>query len=305
MSRKRSDHNRLGVSLVASFVVAVLSGCGMPPQTNVNNANLNTNGNSNTNTFNANIASNTSTQTFSEPESYQGVISLRLEAVGQQQQTTSMPPLEAVVARSGNDRVMQFALPTNEKIIYVEKGDQNFIVLPSRRQYAELDEQALGFEVRRLMMPEQIVQQLKQLPDVRFAGEETVDGRTVQKYVYGAATNTGTQAGTVTTESYFLIDKETGLPLLSTTSSQSTSGGNVQGLQGIRLVTQMKDLKLTPDANIFDVPTEYQKIDPEQVKAQANLVFNAAAAVIGQLINQANAAPSPAANMSPAANANR
>jgi hypothetical protein len=301
MSHRSIAERCLGATL-AFASIAFISGCGAPPAT-VNTGNTNSNANVNVNASNTNIAaSNTSTQAFREPESYQGVISLKLEAVSQQQQTTSMPPLEAIVARSGEDRVMQFTLPTNEKIIYVEKGDQNFIVLPSRRQYAELNEQALGFEVRRLMMPEQIVQQLKALPGVKFAGEEVVSGRTVQKYVYGAETNTATQAGTVSTESYFLIDKETGLPLRSTTSSQSTSGGTVQGVQGIRLVTEMKDLKTTPDANIFDVPTDYQKIDPEQVKAQANLIFNAAAAVIGQLMNQASAAPSPTATKSPAAN---
>jgi hypothetical protein len=122
----------------------------------------------------------------------------------------------------------------------------------------------------------------------------------MQKYVYGAATNTGTEAGPVTTESFFLIDKETGLPVRSTISSQSTSGGNVQGIKGGRLLTQMRDLRTTPDPNIFDVPTDFQKIDPEQVKAQATLIFNAAAAVIGQLINQAQSTP--AANNSPAAN---
>ena len=303
MSQRTTRKPYFGGAALALSLSVMLSGCGAPPQTAVNTANINSNVNSNVNASNSNIAAgNTSAPQFNEPESYQGVISLKLEAVGQQQQTTTMPPLEAVVARSGADRMMQFALPTNEKIIYVEKGNQNFIVLPSRRQYAELNEQALGFEVRRLMMPEQIVQQLKALPEVRFAGEESLNGRTVQKYVYGAATNTGTQAGTVTTESYFLIDKETGLPLRSTTSSQSTSGGNVQGVQGIRLVTEMRDLKTTPDPNIFDVPTDYQKIDPEQVKAQANLIFNAAAAIIGQLMNQANAAPSPTATMSPAAN---
>ncbi|HEX6279730.1 MAG TPA: hypothetical protein VFZ49_06890 [Pyrinomonadaceae bacterium] len=294
----------LGALSIAGLSVAILSGCGVPPQTNGNTANLNANTNQNSNTFNANVAMNTSTPTFGEPESYQGVMSLNLEAVGEGQQTMTMPPLQAVVARSGNDRAMQFALPNNEKIIYIEKGAQNFVVLPSRKQYAELNEQALGFEVRRLMMPDQIVDRLKGVQGVKYAGEETVNGRTVQKYIYGAAADTGTQAGTVTTESFFLVDKETGLPVRSAISSQSTSGANVQGFQGVRLVTQMNDIKTTPDAGIFDVPTDYQKIDPEQVRAQANTIFNAAAAIIGQLINQANARPSPAANMSPAGNSN-
>ena len=108
-----------------------------------------------------------------------------------------------------------------------------------------------------------------------------------KRSIYGTQTNTGTQAGTVATESYFLIDKETNLPMRSEIVSQSTSGGNVQGVKGARLLTEMTDVRPQPDPNLFNIPTDFQKIDPEQVKAQANLIFNTAAAVIGQLINQA------------------
>lgn len=303
-----SLHRYLLVAGVISAVTSFASSCGAPAgNVTSGNTNIAVNTNINANTFNSNVNANSSTAalSFTEPQTYQGVISLTLQTVGDQQQTASMPPLKAVVARNGTDRAMEFTLPTNEKVIYIEKAGVQYVVLPSRRQYAELTSEALGFEVRRLMMPEQIVNQLKAIPGARPAGEETVNGRVVQKYVYGSAANTGTQAGTVETESYFLIDKETGLPLRSETVSQSTSGGNVQGVKGVRLLTEMSDLKPTPDANVFNVPTDFQKIDPEQVKAQANLIFNAAAAVIGQLINQAQApkvSPTPAANTSPAAN---
>jgi len=265
------------------------------------NSNVARNSNVNTNTFNANVASSKPGPAFVEPQTYQGIVSLTIHTVGEQQ-NASMPPLKAVVARSGEDRAMEFTLPTNEKVTYIEKGGIKYVVLPTRKQYAELTSDALGFEVRRLMMPEQIFNQLKGIPGVHLAGEETINGRQVQKYVYGSAANTGTQAGTVATESYFLIDKETGLPLRSEISSQSTSGGNVQGVKGVRLLTEMTDIRPQPDPNIFNVPTDFQKIDPEQVKAQANLIFNTAAAVIAQLINQANATPTPMATMSPAAN---
>ncbi|MEQ1765312.1 MAG: hypothetical protein ABL984_19445 [Pyrinomonadaceae bacterium] len=281
--------------------VGLLSACGQPAgNTSLNsngarNANVNVNGN----TFNANVNVVAAGPSFVEPQAYQGVISLTVQTVGEQQ-NASMPPLKAVVARSGADRVMEFTLPTNEKIVYLEKAGVKYVVLPTRKQYAELTSDALGFEVRRLMMPEQIVSQLKGIPGVQLSGEETFNGRQVQKYIYGSTTNTGTQAGTVATESYFLIDKETGLPLRSEIASQSTSDGNVQGVKGVRLLTEMTDIRPQPDPNMFNVPTDFQKIDPEQVKAQANLIFNAAAAVIGQLINQANATPAPAS--SPAAN---
>lgn len=289
--------------LVAIGVSAILfSACGQPAG-NVTSVNSNTvrNSNANANTFNANVTATGTAPNFIEPQTYQGVISLTLQTIGEQQ-NASMPPLKAVVARNGADRVMEFTLPTNEKVIYMEKGGMKYVVLPTRKQYAELTSEALGFEVRRMMMPEQIVDQLKGIKGVQFAGEENVNGRQVQKYIYGAQTNTGTQAGTVATESYFLIDKETNLPMRSEIVSQSTSGGNVQGVKGARLLTEMTDVRPQPDPNLFNIPTDFQKIDPEQVKAQANLLFNAAAAVIGQLINQANSTPTPNATIPQAEN---
>jgi len=278
-----------------SLSVGLFSACGQPAGNVASvNSNIAVNANVNANTFNTNVNATATGPVFAEPQAYQGVISLTIQTVGEQQ-TASMPPLKAVVARSGADRAMEFTLPTNEKVVYIEKDGMKYVVLPTRKQYAELTADALGFEVRRLMMPEQIVDQLKGIQGVQLAGEETVNGRQVQKYVYGSAANTGTQAGTVATESYFLIDKETGLPVRSETVSQSTSGGNVQGVKGVRLLTEMTDIRPQPDPNIFNIPAEFQKIDPEQVRAQANLIFNAAAAVIGQLINQANATPTPSA----------
>ena len=227
---------------------------------------------------------------------------MTLETLGQGQKAT-LPTLGATVARSGADRVMEFALPgTGEKVVYLDKGGMNYLILPNRKQYAELTKEAVGFEVRRLLMPEQIVQQVKAIPGVKLVGEETSNGRTVVKYAYSGAANTQTQAGTVATESYVLVDKETGLPVRSETVSQSQSGANVQGVNGVRVVTEMTDIKTNPDANIFTLPSDFQKIDPEQVKAQANLVFQAVAAIIGQMVNQASANNAPPANTSPAAN---
>ena len=294
---------RSGLIFIAGLAAL---GCGAPATTsNVNTANGNFANTSNLNTNSANSNTSGATYQFTEPNSYQGVMRLTFETMGQQpQNNTTLPPIVATVARNGADRMMEFTLPTNEKIQYVEKGDMQYIILPSRKQYAELTDEALGFEVRRMMMPEQIVNQLKTIPGVTLAGEETLNGRQVLRYTYNRATNTNSQVGTVATDSYFLIDKETGLPVRSETVSQSATGGNVQGVSGLRLVTEMTDIRSEPDPNVFNVPTEFQRIDPEQVKAQANILFQAAAAVIGQMINQAKVSPTPtpAATATPAAN---
>ena len=291
-----------GIYLIGSIVLAsilIAAGCQMPA-TNTNVA-TNTAVNTNTNvSSNTNISSTSTTITTSEPNEYQANVKLTLETMGDQK--ASMPTVGAMVARSGADRVMEFAMPTGEKVIYLDKGGMNYLILPNRKQYAELTKDALGFEVRRLMMPDQIVQQVKAIPGVRLVGEESLNGRPVVKYAYSGTANTQTQAGTVATESYILVDKETSLPVRSETVSQSQSGANVQGVSGVRMVTEMTDIKTTPDPNIFTLPTDYAKIDPEQVKAQANLLFQTAAAIIGQAMKQAQApatSPSPSTSASP------
>ena len=253
-----------------------------PVNTNINTAN--------TNVSNSPSTSASSTVDAKEPDQYQATVKLSVKALGETQ-TASMPTIGANVARNGTDRVMEFTLPTNEKVIFLEKGDQHYLILPGRKQYAELNKESIGMDVRRMMTPAQIVSQAKAMPGMQLVGDEELNGRAVTKYRYEANANTNTQAGNVNTASFLLIDKETGLPVHSETMSQSTSGGNVQGFKGIRLVTEMTDLKTSADANMFAVPTDFQKIDPEQVKAQMNLIFSAISAFVGQVVNQAQQPP--------------
>lgn len=283
------------------FVVAALASACVQPQSNMSAI-----PNSNVAAFNANASNSNSmaatggsTIDTREPDQYQATVKLSFQASGDQQNMT-LPPLTANVARSGGDREMEFILPNNEKVIYLDKAGKNYLILPNRRQYAELDKETLGFEVRSLMMPENIVGQLQKMQGVEPAGEETVNGRQAIKYTYRATADTQTQAGKVDTTSYFLVDKETGLPLRSETVSQTQSGANVQGYKGLSLITEMSDVKTTPDPKLFELPTDYAKIDPEQVKAQVNVIFQAAAAIVGQLVKQAQQpAGTPAVSPSP------
>lgn len=135
-------------------------------------------------------------------------------------------------------------------------------------------------------MPEQIVNQVKTVKGVEKVGEETLNGRTVIKYRYGAAADTKTKAGTIETESFIIVDKETGLPLRSETLTQSQGGSNVQGYKGLKFVTEMSDIKTVAENALFEVPEGFQKIDQEQVKSQAKMIFEAAALIIGQAMKQ-------------------
>src|SRR3954452_21267470 len=203
------------LGIYTAFLATVLSyGCGAPTG-NANLAAVNTNvgvANSMSNSNLNAISTSGATVDTSEPEQYQATVKLSFQTLGSGQQQASLPNIGANVARQGDDRVMEFTV-ANEKVIFLDKGWINYLILPNRKQYAELTKEALGFEVRRMMMPEQIVQQAKTVPGMKLVGEETQNGRQVVKYAYQAQANTNTNVGTVSTESYMIVDKETGLPL--------------------------------------------------------------------------------------------
>ena len=135
-----------------------------------------------------------------------------------------------------------------------------------------MNKEALGFEVRNLMMPEQIVNQVKSVKGVEKVGEEKVDGRDAIKYRYGATTDTQTKAGEVSTESYIFVDKETGFPLRSETNTASNSA-QIQGVKGLKLVTELNNIKETAEPTLFEKPADYKEVQPEEIRQQVNTFF--------------------------------
>lgn len=300
---QKSFYLRAGLASLFFIGLFFIVSC-QPPVNNSNtvsvnsntNSSMNSNVNSTMNSANSNAAS--ASVDTKEPEQYQAKIALKFEATGNQQ--TALPTLSANIARNGQERRMEFSLANGEKIIYLDKTDNKYLVLPNRKQYAVLDKDSLGFEIRQMMMPAEIINRVKTASGVERVGEEDFSGRKAIRYKYGAVTNTQTQAGNVNTESFFLVDKETGLPLHSETVSTSQAG-NVRGYNGLRIITDMSDISTTIAPEQFALPSDFQKIDSEQVKAQVNLIFNTAAILLNQLMKSAqtnsntnSTAPSPA-----------
>jgi hypothetical protein len=285
--------------LVALIGLAV-SAC----QRSETNTNINTNLSANANTSpaaNANVSSGEiSTIAAREPEQYRATVVLAAVTEGGDK-TIGIPPLSAEVARSGADRRVAFKLPDGSDLVYLEKGDLHIVILPARKQYAELTPEATGIQLQKLMTPGQLVANIERLKGVQRVGEETINGRLAEKYRYANTTNTTTGAGSVSTEAFFFVDKETGLPLRSELSSEAS--GNVQGMKGLRVVAEMRDITTTTDPAWFEVPAGYSKVPPEKVRQQINALTNMAGAVIQSLLANRSTQASPAATASPAVKA--
>lgn len=297
-----------GIGFSILIALSLTLGCGAPPTTTTVNTNTNL---SNTNTVTANSNySNTNTSgsvtvgEAREPSEYQATVTVRIQALGDNK-TTTMPTLAADVARSGDARRMTFTMPAGGRVVFLDKSGQNYLVLPDKNQYAELDQESLGFDVRRLMMPEQIVNQVRTMQGVERVGDENYQGRDAIKYRYASVTDTQSTAGNVATESFLIVDKATGLPLRSETVSQTQGGQSVQGYQGIRIVTEITNIQTTVAPDLFADPTGLQKIESEQVRAQVDMIFNAVAGLLLRAMGNTQqtapvATPSPTATMSPA-----
>ena len=235
-----------------------------------------------------------------EPAKYSATLQLSLETAGGDK-TIGVPSLSVQVARSGDDRRVEFKLPDGTPLVYLDHNNHHYVIVPGRKQFAELTQEATGGQMQKLMTPGQLVEDLKDLKGVERAGEEPVNGRVAEKYRYNASTNTNTKAGEVKAEAFVYVDKETGLPLRA--ELNAASSGDVKGMKAARVVAEMRDIKTAIEASLFEVPAGYAQVAPEKVREQIDALTSAVAAVLKALMaNPATPAASPAASISPKSN---
>jgi hypothetical protein len=263
---------------VGAIWLLVLAGSACQQQTatntSTNNSSMNIN-TSNPSNANANTTAPTTTGVnidTREPDQYSATITLKLEVTGNQ--SISTPPLSADFARNGADRRIAFKVPGGDQVIYLDRANKRYVILPNRKQYAEIDAQSTGFDIPSVMTPAQVVNQVKKVSGCEKVGEETFNGRSAIKYLCAAAARTGTQAGDVKAESFVYVDKDTNLPLH--TESVVSSAGNVGGASAVKIVTEMSNIQTTVPSNMFDEPAGMSKVDPAQVRSQVDAVLKAA-----------------------------
>ena len=285
------------VCLVSLLGVSIFLAACQPARNSNVNMNVSANANVSPSNLNANTEVKPSVIAAREPDAYRATLVLAAETEGGEK-TIGIPQLSAEVAKSGADRRVSFKLPDGSDLIYLEKGGLHIAIAPARKQYAELTPEATGVQLQKLMTPGQLVARLEKLQGVEAVGEEAVNGRPALKYRYQRVSNTNTNAGTVNTEAFIFVDKETGLPLRSELYTEAT--GDVQGVKGAKVVAEMRDISTIVDPSLFEIPLDYKKVPPEQVKQQINALTNAAMSLVRALMsNVATTSGSPAMSPTP------
>jgi hypothetical protein len=278
--------------------IAVLTFACQPPRNTNSNANSNVNANSNANTamtndnFNAGSDNTGSIINTREPDKYAATLVFTLQTQGGDK-AVGIPPLSLQVARSGDDRRLEFKLPDGSPLIYLDHDNHHYVILPSRKQYAELTKEATGIQFQKLLTPGQLVESLKNVKGIQRAGDETYNGRAAEKYQYSKTAETNTKAGEVQANAYVYVDKDTGLPLHAEINAESS--GDVKGMNSARIVAEMQDIKTDIDPAMFQTPAGYENVPPEKVRQQIDALTGAVGAILkGMLANAASTPPAAA-----------
>jgi len=300
MHSQRNQFSTITVTLVGLALPLLIAAC-QPvknPGANANaNANANSSASANNTNANANAENAGSSINTREPEKYSGTMVLSIETEGGDK-AIGIPSLSVQVARSGEDRRIEFKLPDGSPLIYLDHDNRHYVILPSRKQYAELSKEATGVQLHKLLTPGQMVANLKDKKGVERVGEGPMNGRTADKYRYTASTNTNTKAGEVKAEAFIYIDKETGLPLRAEMLIESS--GDVKGVKAARAVTEMRDLKTDVDPGLFQTPTGYEQVAPEKVRQQIAALTGAVEAILKAMMAGASgSSPAPSATAKP------
>ena len=67
----------------------------------------------------------------------------------------------------------------------------------------------------------------------------------------------------------------------------------------MKLVTELSNIKETAEPTLFEKPTDYKEVQPEEIRQQVNTLFTAAVAVVGQLLKAAQPNSSPTTSPTP------
>jgi hypothetical protein len=306
MSGKQSYRYLRSATLLSAGLLLSLAAC--QPMANSNsNANVNANtapkSQTSTESANANSAEANPGPTINarEPEKYSATLVLSIETQGGDR-AVGIPSLSVQVARNGKDRRVEFKLPDGSPLVYLDQNNRHYVVLPGKKQYAELTQEATGMQIHKLITPGQLVEDLKRIRGVERVGEGPMDGRAAEKYRYSTSTNTNTKAGEVKAEAFVYVDKETGLPLRAELLAESS--GDVKGVKAAKVVAEMRDIKTEVEASLFEPPAGYSQIAPEKVRQQIDALTSAVAAILKAMMagagaNTGSASPSPAASLKP------
>jgi hypothetical protein len=203
-----------------------------------------------------------------EPERYQAVRVITTNG-GAETTTAAAPGSQTFIARDGDRRREDYEGAAGEKISYLQLPGGVYVLLHAKKLYAELKPENDGASANERsenvppdFSPDKLLNQARPESLYERIGAENLNGRATVKYRVTVRGATGASRE-VTTESIVWVDESLGMPVKSETTS---TGGMASGA---RVTMELRDIKETVDAGLFELPPDYRKVPPRELFMQA------------------------------------
>jgi hypothetical protein len=264
------SHFAFRISHFALVLGVAVAGLSLPGCSDSKSDNSNSNANSNrTSGANANSSTSAALRFFpKEPDPYSTSITIAQEG---------QPPLQVEVAKMRGDRRWTFQLSGIGEVVYLEKAGLKYLILPERKQYTELLSGSLAFNGGEALTPTAMAGRLGPVRAEKI-GKESINGVMAVKYRLPGSSDAQPQSEGGKGEDLVYIDEGSGLPVRIEADLK-----NLNGVAG-RVVIDAQNIRLNPDAAMFDVPAGTKKVEAGLLKPQVERLIGtlkAMAALMG------------------------
>jgi hypothetical protein len=203
-----------------------------------------------------------------EPERYQALRVIETSG-GVDADGALQPSSRTLIARDGSRRREDYESSAGEKISYLQLPGASYVLLPAKKLYAELKPETEGAANKKAesvppdFSPDRLLNETRPESLYEKLGAEDLNGRATVKYRVTVRGQVG--AGReVKTESLVWVDESLGMPVKTETTS---TGGSASGA---RVTMELRDIKETVDAQLFELPEGYRKVEARELFTEIN-----------------------------------
>jgi hypothetical protein len=200
-----------------------------------------------------------------EPDRYQAKIVTSFSFPGSQSSlAASIGSLrkEIFVARDGLNRRQDFELTPGTRLTVIESEKGRFLLLPSKKLYAELkdDDLVSGSAQSETpgLSPNRLLTEFQPSTSFERLGTEVKDGRTTTKY----RARVKRPGENNLSETLIWVDEALGMPVRSETISKTESQETGS------YAMEVQDVRLEVDPALFQVPSDFTRVDHDALTSQ-------------------------------------
>ncbi len=201
-----------------------------------------------------------------EPVRYQATM-IQTSSFGDRaplEDSSNLTTRQTLIIRDGDRRRVDYELTPGMKVSFLQLPSGFFLLLPSRKIYAEIKPDADGDALNQAkgvspdFSPDRLINESRAEARYDKLGREELNGRTTTKYRVTTLGPAG-EAQEVTTQSLIWIDESLGMPVRSETTITNNAASPA------KYTMEMRDIRQEVDATQLELPQDYKRVETKDM----------------------------------------